>query len=63
MHCNVSVLTTSCLYYKHMMIVNYASSFVNKLETLLSDNDRVINYNHHKFIVQATDVGLKGKKN
>ncbi len=44
------------LYYKHMTIVNYASSVVNKLETLLTDDIRVIIYDHHVFIVQATGV-------
>ncbi len=39
------------------MIVNYTSSIVNKLEALLTDNARVIIYDRHVFIVQAT--GLK----
>jgi hypothetical protein len=47
---------SSGLYYKHMTIVNYASSIVNKLEALLTDDARVIIYNHHVFIVQATGV-------
>jgi len=42
------------LYYKHTMIVNYASSIINKLEVLLTDDARVIIYNRHVFIVQAT---------
>jgi hypothetical protein len=42
------------LYYKHMTIVNYASSVVNKLEALLTDDARVIIYDYHVFIVQAT---------
>ncbi len=33
---------TSGLYYKHTTIVNYASSVVNKLGALLTDNARVI---------------------
>jgi hypothetical protein len=37
-----------------MTIVNYASSVVNKLEALLTDNTRVIIYDHYVFIVQAT---------
>jgi len=45
---------TSGLYYKHMMIVNYASSIVNKLKALLTGDARVIIYNRHVFIVQAT---------
>ncbi len=47
--------TDTCgLYYKHMMIVNYASSVVNKLEALLADDARVFIYDCHVFIVQAT---------
>ena len=37
-----------------MTIVNYTSSIVNKLEALLTDDARVIIYDHHVFIVQAT---------
>ncbi len=44
------------LYYKHMAIVNDDSSIVNKLETSLSDDARVVIYGRHMFIVQATDV-------
>jgi hypothetical protein len=36
------------------MIVNYASSVINKLKALLTDDARVIIYNSHVFIVQAT---------
>jgi hypothetical protein len=36
-----------------MMIVNYTSSIINKLEALLTDDDRVVIYDH-VFIVQAT---------
>jgi hypothetical protein len=39
-----------------MMIINYTSSVINKLEALLTDDARVIIYDHHMFIVQATDV-------
>jgi hypothetical protein len=46
---------SSGLYYKHTTIVNYASSVINKPETLLTDNARVIIYDRHVFIVQATD--------
>jgi hypothetical protein len=35
------------------MIVNYASSIVNKLEALLTGDARVIIYYRHVFIVQA----------
>ncbi len=52
---------TCGLYYKYMTIVNYASSIVNNLEALLTDNARVVIYNHHVFIVQATggSMGLR----
>ncbi len=36
------------------MIVNYASSGVNKLKASLNDNGRVVIYDHRMFIVQAT---------
>ncbi len=49
-------IDTSGLYYKHMTIVNYASSIVNKLEALLTDDARVIIYNCHVFIVESTGV-------
>jgi hypothetical protein len=41
---------TSGLYYKHMTIVNYASSVINQLDALLTDNARVIIYNRNVFI-------------
>ena len=44
---------------KHTTIVNYASSFINKLEALLTDNAGVIIYNCYGFIVQATDLQAK----
>jgi hypothetical protein len=37
-----------------MMIINDDSRVVNQLEASLTDDDRVIIYDHHKFIVQAT---------
>ncbi len=37
------------------MIVSYASSIVNKLEALLTDDARVVIYDRHVFIVQAAD--------
>jgi len=37
-----------------MMIVNDYSRVVNKLEAALTDNARVIIYDCHTFIVQAT---------
>ena len=48
-------LETSGLYYKHTTIVNYASSVVNKLEALLTDDARVVIYDRDVFTVQATD--------
>ncbi len=47
---------TSGLNYKHTTIVNYASSVVNKLEAMLTDDAKVIIYNHRVFIVQATKL-------
>jgi hypothetical protein len=44
------------LYYKHVTIVNYASIGVNKLRVSLNDEARVIIYDRHMFIVQATAV-------
>ncbi len=49
----------SCgLYYKHVTIVNYASSSVHVLKASLNDDARVIIYNRHMFIVQATGVDI-----
>ncbi len=45
----------SGLYYKPMMIVNGDSRVVNKLERSLTDDARVIIYDRHMFIVQATE--------
>jgi hypothetical protein len=44
----------SGLYYKHTMIINYASSVINKLKALLTDDARVVIYDCHVFIVQPT---------
>ncbi len=47
-------LPTFCgLYYKHVTIVNYASSGINKLRASLNDDASVIIYDRHMFIVQA----------
>ncbi len=43
------------LYYKPMTIAKDDSRVVTKLETLLTDNARVIIYDRHMFIAQATD--------
>ncbi len=48
----------SDLYYKPMMIVNDNSRVINKLEASLTDDARVVIYDCHMFIVQATDLGL-----
>ncbi len=40
------------------MIVNYASSIINKLEALLTDEARVVIYDRHVFIVQSTGVNF-----
>ncbi len=45
---------TSGLYYKPITIVNNDSRVVNKLETSLTGGARVVSYDHHMFIVQAT---------
>ncbi len=47
---------TRGLYYKHIMIINDDSSNISKLETSLADDARVIIYDRHMFIVQATDL-------
>jgi hypothetical protein len=44
----------SGLYYKHMTIDNNDSSVINKFGASLTDDARVIIYNCHMFIVQAT---------
>jgi len=46
----------SCgLYYKPIKIVNDNSSIINKLESSLNDDARVVIYDCHMFIVQATE--------
>ena len=42
------------LYYKPMTIVNDDSRVITKLETSLTDDARVVIYDRHMFIVQAT---------
>jgi hypothetical protein len=49
---------TGGLYYKPMMIVNDESRVINKLEASLTDDARVIIYDCHMFIVQATGMKL-----
>ncbi len=50
---------TSGLYYKPMTIVNDDSRVINKLEASLTDDAGVVIYDHHMFIVQATDCTIK----
>ncbi len=45
---------TCGLYYKHITIINDDTSIVNKFEASLTDDARVVIYNRHMFIVQAT---------
>ncbi len=47
------VSVTSGLYYKPITIINDDSRVINKLETSLTDNTRVVVYDCHMFIVQA----------
>ncbi len=49
------------MYYKPVMIVNDDSRVINKLETSLTDDARVVIYDRHMFIVQATDVNFQIK--
>jgi hypothetical protein len=51
-------LTTIGLYYKHITIVNYDSSVVNKFGASLTDDARVVIYDCHMFIVQATGANV-----
>ncbi len=56
---NISFINeTSGRYYKPVTIVSDDSRVVNKLEASLTDDARVIIYNRHMFIVQATN-GMK----
>jgi hypothetical protein len=43
------------LYYNHVTMVNDDSSVVSKWSFKLIDNPRVVIYDHHKFLIQATD--------
>jgi hypothetical protein len=42
------------LYYKHVTILNYYSSIINKFRGSHTDGTRVIIYDHHMFMGQAT---------
>jgi hypothetical protein len=48
------ILVLSVLYYKPVMIVNDDSSIINKLETSLTDDVKVVIYDRRMFIVQVT---------
>ncbi len=48
------ILQASGLYYKPLTIVNDNTMVFNKLEASLTDNARVVIYDRHMFIVQAT---------
>jgi hypothetical protein len=41
-----------------MTIVNYSSSIINKLKALLTVDNRVVIYDCHAFIVQATGLSF-----
>ncbi len=47
---------TSGLYYKHVTIINDASSGINKLKASLNDAARGVIYERHMFIAHATDL-------
>jgi len=47
-------LLCSGMYYKHINIVNDDSSFVSKWSLKLTDDPRIVIYDRHKFIMQAT---------
>jgi len=49
-------LNTCGLYYKHITIVNDDSSIVNKFEVSLTDDARMVIYDHHMLMVQATSA-------
>ncbi len=51
---SATTVGTSGLYYKYIKIINDDSSTVNKLETSLIDDARVVIYDHCMFIVQIT---------
>jgi hypothetical protein len=52
-------LKISGLYYKPMTIVNNDSRVTAKLETSVTDDTRVVIYDHHMFIVQATECCIE----
>jgi hypothetical protein len=55
---NTLSINFSGLYYKHITIVNDDSGVINKLQTSLTEDAKVINYDRHMFKVQATAVNV-----
>jgi hypothetical protein len=49
-------IDTCSLYFKHITMVNYDSSIVNKFGASLTDDARVVIYDFQKFIVEATGL-------
>jgi hypothetical protein len=54
--CSTDSKLISGLYYKHVTIVNDASSGVNKLKASLNDDALGVIYDRRVFILQATDL-------
>ena len=50
---------TCGVYYKHITIINDDFSIINKFEASLTDDARVIIYDHHMFIVPAIGYSRK----
>jgi hypothetical protein len=58
-HCIIKPITAVIysyrgLYYKSMMIANDDARIINKLDASLAEDARVVIYDCHMFIVQAT---------
>jgi hypothetical protein len=51
--CCTQIERASGLYNKHTTIVNDDCSIINKFVSSLTDDARVIIYNHNMFIIQA----------
>jgi hypothetical protein len=60
--CKPKMTSFSGLYYKHFKIINDNSSIIIKFEASLTDNARIVIYDRHMFIVQATGGRLAGSK-
>ncbi len=53
----INLLQLTCgLYYKPITIVNDDARIIKKLDASLTDNARVVIYNRHMFILQATKL-------